>query len=56
VERMNRTLKDATIKTYDDQTHHPLKAHVYAFLMAYHFAKRLNNMNFGCILCTAMLC
>jgi transposase InsO family protein len=44
VERMNRTLKEATVRTYDDETHDHLKEHVYAFLMAYHFATRLKTL------------
>jgi transposase InsO family protein len=44
VERMNRTLKDATGKKYHDQTHQHLKEHLYTFLMAYSFAKRLKTM------------
>ena len=44
VERMNRTLKDATVKTYYYQTHRHLKEHLHAFLMAYNFAKRLKAL------------
>jgi transposase InsO family protein len=44
VERMNRTLKDATVKKYDYQTHHHLKEHLQAFLMADTFAKRLKTL------------
>jgi transposase InsO family protein len=44
VERMNLTLKDATVKKYYYQTHHHLKAHLQAFLMAYNFAKRLKTL------------
>jgi hypothetical protein len=44
VERVNRTLKDATVKKYHDQTHNHLKAHLQAFLMAYTFAKRLKTL------------
>ena len=44
VERMNRTLKDATVKKYYYQTHHNLKAHLQAFLMTYNFAKRLKPL------------
>jgi Integrase core domain len=44
VERMNRTLKDATVKKYYYQTHQHLKEHLYAFLMAYNFAKRLKTL------------
>jgi hypothetical protein len=41
---MNRTLKDVTVKKYHDQTHHHLKLHLQAFLMAYNFAKRLKTL------------
>jgi transposase InsO family protein len=44
VERRNRTLKDATVKKYYYQTHHHLKEHLHAFLMAYNFAKRLKTL------------
>jgi transposase-like protein len=44
VERMNRTLKEATVKQYHYQTHQHLKAHLQAFLMAYNFAKRLKTL------------
>lgn len=44
VERMNRTLKEATVKRYYYETHDHLKEHLYAFLMAYHFAKRLKTL------------
>jgi transposase InsO family protein len=44
VERMNRTLKDATVKKYHYQSHHHLKEHLQAFLMAYNFAKRLKTL------------
>jgi transposase InsO family protein len=44
VERMNRTLKEATIKKYYYQTHQYLKEHLQAFLMADNFAKRLKTL------------
>jgi transposase InsO family protein len=44
VERMNRTLKEATVKKYYYETHDHLKAHLHTFLMAYNFAKRLNTL------------
>jgi transposase InsO family protein len=44
VERMNRTLKDATVRRYHYQTHDQLKAHLAAFLDAYNFAKRLKTL------------
>lgn len=45
VERMNRTLKDATVRRYHYQTHQQLKEHLHAFLMAYNFAKRLKTLH-----------
>ena len=44
VERMNRTLKDATVKRYHYGTHEQLKQHLHTFLMAYNFAKRLKTL------------
>ena len=44
VERMNRTLKEATVKRYHYGSHAQLKEHVHAFLMAYNFAKRLKTL------------
>lgn len=41
VERMNRTLKDATVNAFHYTTHDQLKEHLHAYLMAYNFAKRL---------------
>ncbi len=44
VERMNRTIKDATVKRYHYTSHDHLKAHLHTFLMAYNFAKRLKTL------------
>lgn len=44
VERMNRTLKEATVKRYHYETHQHLKEHLHTFLMAYNFAKRLKTL------------
>jgi len=44
VERMNRTIKDATVKKYYYQSHDELKTHLHTFLMAYNFAKRLKTL------------
>lgn len=44
VERMNRTLKEATVKRYYYNTHNQLKQHLYAFVNAYNFAKRLKTL------------
>ena len=45
VERMNRTLKEATVKRYHYQSHQALKEHLYTFLNAYNFAKRLKRLH-----------
>ncbi|MXS81255.1 IS481 family transposase, partial [Nitrosomonas sp. GH22] len=44
VERMNRTIKDATVKRYYYDSHDQLKAHLHRFVMAYNFAKRLKAL------------
>ncbi len=41
VERMNRTLKEATVNNFYYASHDKLKKHIHAYLMAYNFAKRL---------------
>jgi len=44
VERMNRTIKDATVHRYFYQSHEQLRSHLETFLMAYNFAKRLKSL------------
>jgi transposase-like protein len=44
VERMNRTLKDATVRRYHYDTRRQLEEHLAAFLDAYNFAKRLKTL------------
>ncbi len=44
VERMNRTLKEATIKRYHYTSHQQLKEHLQTFIDAYNFAKRLKTL------------
>ena len=44
VERMNRTLKEATVRRYYYETHRQLREHLEAFLNAYNFAKRLKTL------------
>lgn len=44
VERMNRTLKDATVNTFTYATHEELKQHLHSYLMVYNFAKRLKRL------------
>ncbi len=44
VERMNRTIKEATTKRYHYDSHQQLKQHLYNFINAYNFAKRLKTL------------
>ncbi len=44
VERMNRTIKEATVRTYHYLSHDHLREHLAAFLNAYNFAKRLKTL------------
>ncbi len=44
VERMNRTIKEATVRTYHYDSHAQLREHLAAFLNAYNFAKRLKTL------------
>ena len=44
VERMNRTLKEATVRRYHYETHEDLRTHLKAFLDAYNFARRLKTL------------
>jgi len=45
VERMNRTLKDATVKTFYYETHEQLSKHLQDYLEAYNYGKRLKSLN-----------
>ena len=44
VERMNRTIKDATVKRYHYASHDQLQAHVRDFIGAYNYARRLKTL------------
>jgi transposase InsO family protein len=44
VERMNRTIKDATVKRYHYDDHDQLRAHLRNFVDAYNFARRLKTL------------
>jgi transposase InsO family protein len=44
VERMNRTLKDATVRRYYYDSHDQLRAHLQLFLDAYNYARRLKTL------------
>jgi transposase InsO family protein len=44
VERMNRTIKEATVKRFYYETHDQLREHLANFVAAYNFAKRLKTL------------
>lgn len=44
VERMNRTLKEATVRRYHYGSHAELRARLSAFVLAYNHAKRLKAL------------
>lgn len=44
VERMNRTIKDATVKRYHYDSHDQLRTHLSDFLDAYNYARRLKTL------------
>ena len=44
VERMNRTIKEATVKRYHYETHDQLRQHLTDFVAAYNFARRLKTL------------
>jgi Integrase core domain len=44
VERMNRTIKDATVKPYFYETHDQLRTHLRDFVDAYNFARPLKTL------------
>jgi transposase InsO family protein len=44
VERMNRTLKEATVRRYHYESHDQLREHLKTFLAAYTFARRLKTL------------
>lgn len=44
VERMNRTLKEATVKRYHYETHDQLRRHLADFVSAYNFGRRLKTL------------
>ena len=46
VERMNRTIKDATVKQYHYNSQTQFKQHLYDFLNVYNFAKKLKTLRF----------
>jgi transposase-like protein len=44
VERMNRTIKDATVRRFHYETHDQLRSHLADFVHAYNFARRLKTL------------
>ena len=44
VERMNRTIKEATVKRYHYDSHHQLTAHLTDFINAYNYGRRLKTL------------
>ena len=44
VERMNRTLKDATVRRYHYESHDELRHHLQLFLDAYNYGRRLKTL------------
>jgi hypothetical protein len=44
VERMNRTIKDATVKRYFYEGYEQLRSHLCDFVDAYNFARRLKPL------------
>ncbi|ASG23207.1 IS481 family transposase [Nitrospirillum viridazoti] len=44
VERMNRTIKEATVKRYHYDSHEQFEQHLNAFVGAYNFARRLKTL------------
>jgi len=44
VERMNRTIKDATVKRYHYDSHDQLRHHLQLFVDAYNYARRLKTL------------
>ncbi|WP_010140769.1 IS481 family transposase [Oceanicola sp. S124] len=45
VERMNRTIKEATVKRFHYESHDQLQTHLSDFMAAYNFARRLKTLN-----------
>ncbi|WP_127110830.1 integrase core domain-containing protein [Pararhodobacter zhoushanensis] len=45
VERINRTIKDATVKRFHYENHDQLRTHLANFLAAYNFARRLKTLS-----------
>ncbi len=44
-ERINRTIKDATVKRYHYASHDELRQHLQLFVDAYNYGRRLKNLS-----------
>ena len=44
VERMNRTIKEATVKRYHYDSHRQLQSHLTDFISAYNYGRRLKAL------------
>ena len=44
VERMNRTIKEATVKRYHYDSHRQLQSHLADFINAYNYGRRLKTL------------
>jgi len=44
VERMNRTIKEATVRRFHYESHYQLRQHLADFVTAYNFARRLKTL------------
>ena len=44
VERMSRTIKDATVRRYHYDSHDQLRSHLHLFVDAYNYARRLKTL------------
>jgi transposase InsO family protein len=44
VEHMNRTIKEATVKRYDYESHQQLDAHLKVFIDAYNYGRPLKTL------------
>jgi hypothetical protein len=45
VERMNRTIKDDTVKRFHYESHDQLRVHLTDFIATYNFARRLKTLS-----------
>jgi transposase InsO family protein len=45
VERINRTIKETSVKRFDYESHEQLRVHLADFMAAYNFARRLKTLS-----------